>query len=450
MTAAPDLHLFILWEHARTHEAEILADLEASFVVRDSWEIAWSPEEFAHNLTRFYGTLLPAGSGKEEHVGTGAFRLVIVEDPSPAYGFVSTTNGVLLANTNVFAAKGRYRAITGGGHKVHATNSPREFEHDHTLIFGCNTEDYLAGSRPSFAPDVSTSPVSIDVTGAKGWASLHHLFYVLNATIDYVVMRNFDVLPDSFYSGVHGDIDLLVADLDTAVMIANVTFVYPEEEKRVHVRGTVAGEEVLFDFRHVGDDYYDRAWQQDILSTSSLHNDLVRVPEPVHHFYTLLYHALIHKRAIAEDYVERFATLAPGLIVNDEGTVDIEGSSELLGAWLAQRSYAVTVPEPSVHFNTSHAGLVQPTLWADRDPGEPTPSGGDRRALEAASIRADLYRKESESLTAQVAVLEEHAANLTIERDHFRDHARELESAVRRPARTLAVAMLRKIGVRRR
>ena len=58
-----------------------------------------------------------------------------------------------------------------------------------------------------------------DLTGTDSWDSLQELFYVMNATVDYVVLRNFECLPEAYTLRGHGDIDLLVHDYDEAVRI---------------------------------------------------------------------------------------------------------------------------------------------------------------------------------------------------------------------------------------
>ena len=38
--------------------------------------------------------------------------------------------------------KEKFRDLTGGGHKIHSTNSPLETNHDLTLLLGINYNDY--------------------------------------------------------------------------------------------------------------------------------------------------------------------------------------------------------------------------------------------------------------------------------------------------------------------
>ena len=138
-----EIHLFILWENARYKEKEILEDIKQNFNIIGLYNISWSNDKVAENFTRFYGTFLPKNSGKEIHCGRGDFLLVIVEDENPIYEERNTSHGPEIVNINMFDKKEYYRELTGGGHKIHATNSQEETNHDLTLLLGVNIEDYL-------------------------------------------------------------------------------------------------------------------------------------------------------------------------------------------------------------------------------------------------------------------------------------------------------------------
>ena len=136
----PELHLFLLWSRARKRETEILDDIRSTFRVVDMMEVTWGRRGFAENLTRFYGEKLPHGSRKQLHCGSGPFLVVVVEDERPAY--VTPAEGHRRVNESMWEARGRYRALTGGGHRVHATLDPQEFEHDLFLLVGEGAERY--------------------------------------------------------------------------------------------------------------------------------------------------------------------------------------------------------------------------------------------------------------------------------------------------------------------
>ena len=80
-----ELHLMIIWKNALDKQNEILKDLEENFKVRNKYFISWSNKNYSTNLSRFYGTSLPDGCGKEEHCGRGKFLLIILEDDNPKY-----------------------------------------------------------------------------------------------------------------------------------------------------------------------------------------------------------------------------------------------------------------------------------------------------------------------------------------------------------------------------
>lgn len=324
-----ELHLFIVWEKARPHEKQILQDISKEFDIVEVFEVHWSKRNFSSNLTRFYGVNLPPGSDKEKHCGNGPFLLVIVKDRQPDYQLHQTSKGEALVNTKAFLAKSRHREWSGGGHKVHATNTIQETDHDLVLLLGKNSADYSKTMPKAWSGKVQQ--LKRDLTGCEGWDDLIQLLYALNNTIKYVVLRNFEPLPANFYTAEHGDIDLLVSDLQSAIYILNSEPVFPEDY-RVHHKAVVGGEEVLFDLRHVGDDYYDIAWEKDILKHRQLRKNAFYVPAQEDLLFSMLYHAVIHKPVMAEDYVQKLPVLAESI------------GLELKKGWITQDPLAPLAP----------------------------------------------------------------------------------------------------------
>lgn len=303
-----ELYLFIIWKNAESQKQRIIHDISRKFEIRDIYEIRWSEERFSENMSRFYGQKLPPGSSKEMHCGVGPFIVVVVSDNSPVYEFRYTTGGQMSVNANIFDAKFLYRQWTGGGHKIHATNMPRETDHDLTLILGVNIIDYLREwKRKKW--DGETRIIERDLTGAGGWESIARLFYALNASIDYVVLRNFECLPKAYNMEGHGDIDLLVSNYKEARWITNAKSVF-KEPNRVYNHIRIDGKNVPFDFRFVGDNYYDERWERKILKDRVLESNCFYRPNDKDYFYSLLYHAMVHKFKISSDYIEKLTVLA--------------------------------------------------------------------------------------------------------------------------------------------
>lgn len=347
----PEHHLFILWENARSKEKEISRDLSRRFTIDASLVVHWSQDRVSQNYSRFYGTQLPPGCAKETHCGKGPFRAFLVKDPSPRYETRQTSKGLRSVNVNTFDAKMQYRKWTGGGHRVHATNSVAEAQRDLTLLLGPNWAAEFASSHAS-----KESALHRDLVGANGWSHLTELFAVLNACVRYVVLRNFEILPNEHTTELHGDIDLLTDAYDDLVFIAQGAKVFAEPH-RVHFRVPIGGAQVPFDFRYVGDDYYDRQWESGILSRRVLCPRGFYTPSAEDYFYSLLYHALLHKRRIAPDYLPKLRQLARDAGVSCKPHLD-SGNPHLLYSVLVPylERHQYTCPRPgdqSVFFNTA-------------------------------------------------------------------------------------------------
>ena len=344
-----ELHLVIIWENGRYKEQEIVKSISENFELVEKYKINWNKNLFGKNLTTFYGTNLPPNSDKEKHCGKGEFLLIIFYDNNPKYDYVKTSRGTEKVNVNIFACKEKFRNLTGGGHKIHSTNSPLETNHDLTLLLGINYSDYeiLLKNRSNNDKKneniIKNTPLSI--TGVDGWESLEQLFYVMNSSLDYVVMRNFEYLPNNKFSKDHGDIDFLVKDLNQAVFITNAQRQY---KKRHKIK--VAGKDVLIDFEHVGDGSYDQNWQNHILKKRILLNNSFYVPELEDYFYSLIYHILIHKTYIAADYPDKIKKIYKKLSFYDSNKCDFDNYLKLLEIFLSINTYQITRPKDPSFF----------------------------------------------------------------------------------------------------
>jgi hypothetical protein len=179
LVGRPPVHLFLLWSKARPQEAVILDDLEARFEILDRVEIAWSQgPRFAADLSRLYRSDLPPDSDKELHCGTAPFLLVVVADHHPRYRLRRTNRGVKLVNISVFDARRRYRSWTGGGHKVHASDSVAETRRNLALLLG---EPLAQVRRRRSPPGSPVRRLDTDLAGADGWASREQLLLALRS-----------------------------------------------------------------------------------------------------------------------------------------------------------------------------------------------------------------------------------------------------------------------------
>lgn len=295
----PELHLMVLWENARSHEQEILADLPQHITILRAFDMGWTPERVQENYTRFYGVKLDSASGKAAECGGGRFLLLVLRDEHPQYGMAETSRGHERLNLNLFNLKKKYRSLMGGKSLLHATNSVQETNHDATLLLGLNYEDLAAAYTTPW--DGSITRMERDITGAGGqWESAQQLFYTLNATEEYVVLRGLEVLQQPAENAEHGDIDIMVRHYGNAATLVGGEAYTPNG--RPHYRVNIGGHTVCLDLWDIRNGYHDAAWDEDIIRTYELQDKLIRVPRLENYFYIMVYHCLVNKRKIAADY----------------------------------------------------------------------------------------------------------------------------------------------------
>lgn len=340
-----ELHLFILWERARYQQEKILADIREHFSIVKLYEISWTPELVSSNLTRFYGENLPSHSDKEQECGVGPFLLVIVRDEHPNYEYRETSHGKEKVNINMFDGKAKYRSWTKGGHKIHGTNTTQETNHNLTMLLGLNTEDFLQQVKPDAE---KIEPLQRDVTGAKGWRSVQELFYVLNNTVRYVIMRGVSAGEIGDYID-HTDTDILTDQYQNFWYIANGapcrSTIRPKE------RVVIEGKNYDLDMWNTERDYYDQKWSAAMLSNRVQQNGYY-VLSPEDDFYCLLYHCLINKNVIAPDYEEKLQRYKKQLGIKGDDWYKI------LVDYLERKSYVILRPDDTS--NGFH--LENPTL----------------------------------------------------------------------------------------
>ncbi len=357
------IHLMIIWSKAQSYKDYILDDLQKDFTILKLFRCNWEKEKFLDNYFVFYShsqchrerngyrSIL---ENKVKVCGDGEFTAIILRDDHPLFEERETSGGVRKVNTRVFDKKYAYREMVGGGHRIHSSDDAWETNKDLTILFGMNTEDFcqefkLTDSSIERNQLPAEEEWKHNCLGVGGYHSISELFYVLNNTIEYVVLRNHEVLPEEYTVEGHGDIDLLVANKNYAAYLTLARPVFKESYRVYHIIN-IAGKEVPFDFRYVQDNYYCPKWEQDILKTRVMSKNLFYVPSPEHQFYSLLYHAYIQKWEIKPDYFPKLATY--GEAINVTFSKDVKDAVRLLDQFMLPRNYEYIRPnDKSVLYN---------------------------------------------------------------------------------------------------
>jgi len=125
--------------------------------------------------------------------------------------------------------------------------------------------------------------------------------YMHDVNFQYVVLRNFDNLPNDAQLGEHSDLDLLVYDFEHFFELfpeARLVHKVPRVRTRIPI-----GESCLYaDVRSVGDDYYPESFQRAILRSREWNDRGFFTPDYACHTAALAYHAVHHKNDIAQEY----------------------------------------------------------------------------------------------------------------------------------------------------
>ena len=176
----------------------------------------------------------------------------------------------------------------------------------------------------------------------KNWESLNAFFRVLNEKVAYLVLRNYEDFLDGGFSTIHPDIDILCLDSKEFIQIAESVNRTGNINDLIHQQVMIADELVSIDVRHVGDGYYDETWEKKMLSNRKLKNDFCYVLDDQDYFYSLLYHALIQKKKISNDYEQRLEKMASELSIK---TTFRPVSLETLQLYMRDNNYFFTYPE---------------------------------------------------------------------------------------------------------
>jgi hypothetical protein len=363
-----DFALFAMWKDARPFEDEICEFLMQSFDVIADLEIVWTERNFLWNACRLYETPVSAfpqtpsnRRGHTKKIGAPSFRLIVVRDPTPVYKYTASVSGnVEPSNQNVVRAKSFLRSKVITKYRVHSSNNLMEFFHQASLLLGHQRLTAIANGER-----LTEKTIEKDLEGANGWNSWTKLIQVLNWSTPYLVLRNFEPLPERIDDL---DIDFLC---DNFQRLASTLGLFQLTAKNKPYKGKmkVGGQIVPTDIRFVGDGYFDQTWQRAVLSKRARING-VYVPREDDHFFTLLHHTLIHKDNVKPEYRKRLAKPATSAAVSVSSDMNFEDPKNLLallsGYMRGQRYVHEVALDNRVGVNPGHVSGLPATRFPTR------------------------------------------------------------------------------------
>lgn len=364
------LYLFIIWEKSRNKTEEILDDLRKKFVIRDVYQVKWSKENFLNNLRRFYGKTLPDAQEKAKVCGTGPFLVIIISDLYPKFDYSENMFEEDLVNSNINESKIKYRKWIGGDFTVHSSISDSETSHNLTLLFGKNPYDFEKDLPEEWNGAIKN--LELDLIGHDGWNDMKQLLYVMNSTVNYVILRNFEGMPTEFD---YHDVDILVND-EKLPYIVDKDFSSLSDNAR-SIEFNVGEKAIIFNPNYFGDHYYDERWEKDILKRRTFHPNGFYTPCKMDYFYTLLYHVTFHRRwknigKISDKYKKILSDLAKELDMNEitnKTFDDVDYSKKMIEEYMSKMLYRHpdTIGYKLTH--GEHSRLIKSAIFIGRKEG---------------------------------------------------------------------------------
>lgn len=141
----------------------------------------------------------------------------------------------------------------------------------------------------------------------KNWSNLEEAFSLLNKKCRYLVLRNFENFFDDILVEGHNDIDVLCGSIRDRKKMIQILQATPRigVDNGIHYKFLYKGKEIALDIRTVGDGYYDKKWQKNMIASRIFNKKGFYTMDDENYFYSLIYHAIYQKPTLSKDYYMR-------------------------------------------------------------------------------------------------------------------------------------------------
>lgn len=178
----------------------------------------------------------------------------------------------------------------------------------------------------------------------KNWDSLDGVLDAIDACGPYLILRNFEELSDqSYYMDGHDDIDFLCEDVKKVKSVLDVRKDVCWKSQH-HFFIKLGDKDVKIGLRYVGDNYYDVNWEKEMLRTRIKGNGNFYRMDQENYFFSLLYHAVLQKKRLSDDYRIRLNKMGEELSLDLKGEEDFYST---LFAYMKRKNYKVVYPTDS-------------------------------------------------------------------------------------------------------
>ena len=312
-----EYNIFVIWEKALESKDDIAKLILEKFEIVTIFKISWNESNINSNFKRLYRLSSDKEGEREAKLrGKGTFILYILKQTNPLYLYHTTYSGkVDIMNKDIINLKESIRSKLKDN-LVHSSNNIQEFFRDATLFLGYERlQKVLKNEFLNAEYSIST-----DIAGSNGWVNFEDFFWTLNYSLNYVVLRNFEFLPNEFFEN-DKDVDILVDNQEEFLFLTNSSMPKIKKSGRTSCQVQIQKVNVSFDAITIGDNYYDYTWQCNILKNSTQVSN-IQIPRKDDYFFSLLYHAKLQKAILKDNYI--FLLKKNGCISSKSGITTLQ------------------------------------------------------------------------------------------------------------------------------
>jgi hypothetical protein len=319
--------------------------------------IAWNREGAADRLARLYGGNPTGFEIQADAIGQGEATVFVGVDHRPWFGWCGRHGGLAHRRLARLARTAERRSAV---HGFHASETEDDMLWFAAELLDHPVEQYLPLKELAVRAASSAPP-----------KTLSEVFQALEQRSTYVLLRGWDELPDGLGRG-REDLDLLVDD--PAPLLASFPRLWKKhvQSHRVQYHLPLARRGlrrpwIQIDVRRVGDDYYDAQWQRGMLARRIRDDRGFYRLADADYFDAILYHALLHKPRIRDDYRRLLGELGGSVCGWSERLLDDPPAAL---AFLASRRPIQRPRDHSVCWNQSLVdGAREPHSFMPGNPG---------------------------------------------------------------------------------
>lgn len=136
------------------------------------------------------------------------------------------------------------------------------------------------------------------------WSSLDEFFDYINNRVEYVILRNWEAYPFTNLLNNQDDIDILCRDKKDFINTIEAVPLH-HDRNRGNYYINIGDQKIRIDIRHIGDGYYCREWEEEILKNRILDVRGFYILNSEVYGFSLLYHALIQKPQFSSFYYKK-------------------------------------------------------------------------------------------------------------------------------------------------